>query len=369
LTRAGRNPRRTRAGDGCRGAAGRPTGLRPRHRARHLRALPHAGQRSAAAPRDRADAVQPALHAGHEPELEACEKRWVVNRIVDPEQEAAIIALLEERGQHYLRIPFDLGEYGRIGWDLDGFPDEGFFLRGRYAKMSAYDQGRAQAHLRRFKNNYVINNNGARNAALRDGKGRAKWVLPWDGNCFLTERAWSEIVTAVRARPYLKYFTVPMARTTDNAALLDPPYRPGAGFRAADPVPPRQHRGIRRGALLRPPAQGGAFLPPRHPGAVGPVHDDVWDLPRPELSDDAGATGQAGWVARLFSGQGSWKPRANPPCARAGEARIAAITDMLDRLDVEAMKLTTAREAHLLRRRCRRGSGRRRRGYVRAPPV
>jgi hypothetical protein len=38
----------------------------------------------------------------HEPELEACEKRWVVNRIVDPEQEAAIIALLEERGQGYL---------------------------------------------------------------------------------------------------------------------------------------------------------------------------------------------------------------------------------------------------------------------------
>jgi hypothetical protein len=67
---------------------------------------------------------------------------------------------------------------------------------GRYAKMSAYDQGRAQAHLRRFKNNYVINNNGARNAALRDGKGRAKWVLPWDGNCFLTAQAWSEIVTA-----------------------------------------------------------------------------------------------------------------------------------------------------------------------------
>jgi hypothetical protein len=162
----------------------------------------------------------------NEPELEACEKRWVVNRIVDPEQEAAVIALLEERGQHYLHIPFDLGEYGRVGWDFDGFPDEGFFLRGRYARMTSYDQGRAQAHLRRFKNNYVINNNGARNAALRDGKGRAKWVLPWDGNCFLTAQAWSEIVTAVRARPYLKYFTVPMARATDNAALLDPSYRP-----------------------------------------------------------------------------------------------------------------------------------------------
>ena len=73
-----------------------------------------------------------------------------------------------------------------------------FFLRGRYGQMSTYDQLRAQAHVRRFKNNYVINNNGARNAALRDGKGRAKWVLPWDGNCSLTAQAWSEIVTAVR---------------------------------------------------------------------------------------------------------------------------------------------------------------------------
>jgi hypothetical protein len=76
----------------------------------------------------------------NEPELEACEKRWVVNRIVDPEQEAAVIALLEERGQHYLHIPFDLGEYGRVGWDFDGFPDEGFFLRGRYERMTSYDQ-------------------------------------------------------------------------------------------------------------------------------------------------------------------------------------------------------------------------------------
>jgi hypothetical protein len=53
----------------------------------------------------------------HEPELEACEKRWVVNRIVDPEQEAAIIALLEERGQgylHSLRPRTNMGK-GRLG--------------------------------------------------------------------------------------------------------------------------------------------------------------------------------------------------------------------------------------------------------------
>jgi hypothetical protein len=101
------------------------TGLRPRHRARHLRALPRAGQRSAAPPRDRADAVQPALHAGHEPELEACEKRWVVNRIVDPQQEAAIIALLEERGQHYLHSPSTSANTGASAGTSTGSPTRG----------------------------------------------------------------------------------------------------------------------------------------------------------------------------------------------------------------------------------------------------
>jgi hypothetical protein len=275
----------------------------------------------------------------NEPELEACEKRWVVNRIVDPEQEAAVIALLEERGQHYLHIPFDLGEYGRVGWDFDGFPDEGFFLRGRYERMTSYDQGRAQAHLRRFKNNYVINNNGARNAALRDGKGCAKWVLPWDGNCFLTAQAWSEIVTAVRARPYLKYFTVPMARATDNAALLDPSYRP---------EPDSEPQVLFRRDSTEEFSE--AHFYGRRPkvelfyrlGIRGPwdrFSDDVWDLPRPGLSDDAGATGQAGWVARLFSGQGKLETEGQSIIRARGEARIAAVTDMLDRLDVEAMKL------------------------------
>lgn len=276
----------------------------------------------------------------HEPALEACEKRWVLNRIVDPEQEAAIVALLEERGQDYLRIPFDLETYGRIGWDLHSFPDDAFFLRGRYGRMSPYDQARAQAHARRFKNNYVINNNGARNAALRDGRGRAKWVLPWDGNCFLTERAWSEIVEAVRARPYLKYFTVPMARTADNDLLLDPGYRPEPDsepqilFRSdsTEEFDEAHYYGRRPKVEL--------FYRLGLPGTWDRFHDDVWDLPRPDLSEDAGAAGQAGWVARLFSGQGKLETEGGLAARARGEARIAAITEMLDRLDVEAMKLT-----------------------------
>src|SRR5690606_32432195 len=94
--------------------------------------------------------------------------------------------------------------------------------RREFDKLDADQKLRARDHVYHDKNRYVMNNNGARNAALRDGRQRAKWVLPWDGNCFLTRAAWDEIVATVTRKPYLKYFAVPMARVLDNAVLLAP---------------------------------------------------------------------------------------------------------------------------------------------------
>ncbi len=277
----------------------------------------------------------------HEPEFPHCEKRFVVNRIVDPEQEAAVIALLEERGQSWLHIPFVLEEYGKAGWDLESFFDgEPFFLRGKADRMTPYDRARAEAHLRRHKNNYLVNNNGARNAALRDGKTRAKWVLPWDGNCFLTAAAWNEIAAGVTAEPYLKYFTVPMSRTLDNADLLDPTHRPEADgepqivFRRDSAEEFDENRSYGR----RPKVE--MFYRLGIPGGWDGYMDDVWDIPRPELSKDAGACGAAGWVARLFSGQKELEGERGTDLRSRGEARIAAVTKMLDRFDVAAMELT-----------------------------
>lgn len=269
----------------------------------------------------------------HEPDLPNCEKRWVINRIVEPEEEAAIIALLEAHDQSYLRIPFLLEEYAEIGWDLQSFREPAFFLRGGFDRMVPYDQMRAEAHLRRYKNNYVINNNGARNAALRDGKGRAKWVLPWDGNCFLTAQAWEEIVEGVLAQPYLKYFTVPMARATDNADLLDPAFRPEPDsepqmlfrFDSAEEFNEEHYYGRRPKVEL--------FYRLGIPGPWDRFIDDVWDLPRPDRSADSGAAGEVGWVARLYSGQGQLEVEGQLGLRARGEARVSAIVDMLDRLD------------------------------------
>ncbi|MEJ6392669.1 alginate lyase family protein [Gymnodinialimonas sp. 2305UL16-5] len=274
----------------------------------------------------------------HEPELARCEKRWVLNRIVDQAQEGQIIDMLKAHGQDYLRIPFDLEDYGAVAWDLHGFPDLAFFLRAKYEKMLPYDQMRAQAHARRLKNNYVMNNNGARNAALRDGKTRAKWVLPWDGNCFLTENAWTDIVDGVTSRSYLKYFTVPMARLEDNAYLHDPAFalepdsEPQILFRcdASEEFDERHYYGRRPKVEL--------FYRLGIPGPWDRFYDDCWDLPRPQRSDEGGAVGRVGWVARLFSGQRQLEIEGQTGLRARGEARIEAVSGMLDRLSIEARK-------------------------------
>ena len=137
----------------------------------------------------------------HEPSLECCEKRWVVNRIFDPEQEAAVIRLLRDHNQTYLHLPFDWDVYATVGLDWSGFPERNFFQGENFARMKEPQRIRAETKLRRLKNLYVMNNNGARNAALREGRTLAKWVLPWDGNCFSTSSAWAQIRSGVTRRP------------------------------------------------------------------------------------------------------------------------------------------------------------------------
>ena len=237
----------------------------------------------------------------HEPPLEACEKRWVVNRIFDADQENAIMRLLNDHKQKFLHIPFDWEAYGKIGWNWESFPEPGFF-QGEWCKpLPEAAKARAEVQLRRLRNIYVMNNNGARNAALSEGRSLATWILPWDGNCFLTTTAWKLILNAVRAQPYLKYFTVPMARITDNAILLQ------EGF--APPAEEEPQILFRRDSLQK--------FDERYPYGRRPKvellcrlgvpvtswgSNDPWDLPRPSFGPEAGQFGSAGWVARLNSG-------------------------------------------------------------------
>ena len=265
----------------------------------------------------------------NEPPLRGCEKRWVLNRILDKGYLATLRALLQEFDQPFLVIPFEAEEYARIGWRLGDFEHRGVTY-GRFPDgLNPRSQAVALDHLYHDKNLYVMNNNGARNAALADGRDRATWVLPFDGNCFFTEEAWEEFREDVLAAPHLRYFTVPMARVTDNAMLREPGYLP-----VADEEPQLAFRWD-ADEVFNPDARYG-----RRPkvdlfyrlGIPGPWDDWMfhpWEAPRPEPSEESGRWARAGWVARLFSGRAELEANIK----ERGSQRIAAIRNCIDQVD------------------------------------
>lgn len=276
----------------------------------------------------------------NEPDLAHCEKRWVVNRIVDPAEEAAIISLLETRGQTYLHIPFVAQDYRNIGWDLASVPD-GLLAEPALEEAPWRLRERAYVTICRLRNDYITNNNGARNVALADGRGRAKWVLPWDGNCFLTSGAWAAIADAVTSGGAQKYFLVPMQRLLDNADCLRGDF---------EPSPTDEPQVIfRRDALeefnptfywdRRPKVE--LFWRLGIPGPWDKWIDDPWDRPRRGLSPEVGQVGSAGWVVRLFSGVKEFDEAGREGMDRRGLARresiLKAIFDANQRLGSVAL--------------------------------
>ncbi len=278
----------------------------------------------------------------HEPDLPGCEKRFIVNRIADSDEEHAVLAMLNQAGARYLHLPFDPEEYRAAPWDVEGVPLSYAPCGTVFAALTEAQQGRVLMRLYRYKNNAVMNNNGARNAALREGRTLAKWVLPWDGNCFLTAQAWRAIVSAVAAAPHIPYFMVPMARVTGNARLLDDAFSPESKeepqiiFRRDAPLEfdPAWCYGRRPKVEL--------LWRLGVPGDWDTWSIEPWDLSCPPYAAEAGAVGRAGWVARLSSGQSHLEQalgealvadRYDRAFVDRGLARVEAIKTFIDRLD------------------------------------
>lgn len=268
-----------------------------------------------------------------EPRLPGCEKRFLLNRIVDAAEEARLTALLAEHGQEPLRLPFDPEAYRHAGWDTERIP-AGLLTGPGLARLDDEARARLWHATWALKNRAVMNNNGARNAALAWGRASgARWILPWDGNCFVTAAAWEALSAAVLARPDLPCFVTPMARVADNADLLDPAFAPEA---AEEPQ-----------ILFRADTAEGfdaAFAYGRRPkvelfwrlGIPGPWdkwRDDPWDPPRRPPSPDRGRFATAGWVARLASGKGHLEQADAASFKARGLARRDGIALSLAALD------------------------------------
>ena len=276
----------------------------------------------------------------HEPELEGCKKKFILNRIIDAEQEQTMMALLDRRGQEYMRIPFELEEYRKIGFDIDALPKPGLLAGKEFESFEDVKKDRVKAALYRLKNNYVMNNNGARNAALRDGRGHARWILPWDGNCFLTRDAWERIRADIARAKHNRYFVVPMSRLLSNDVLLN-----GGDI----PEPVEEPQIMFRNDAGEPFNE--AFCYGRRPkvellwrlgvrGAWDDYRDDVWDQKRSSKSPEGNAVGTAGYVARLFSGMSSLDTNSYKSMLQRGFARTEAIVSTLQNLDARSSGAT-----------------------------
>lgn len=277
----------------------------------------------------------------NEKEFEGCEKRYIVNRIIDKDQEKQIIKLLDEYKQKYTVIPFSSKEYHRIPFDTSCLPEPGYLASRHFSELSLRDQRTIIAAVYRLKNNYIMNNNGARNVALNEGKTLAKWVLPWDGNCFLTQKAWKEIRRDVIKSPYFKYFAVPMARITDNNQLINNRKAPRAIeepqliFRKDTTEQFNEQYSYGR----RPKVE--LFWRLGIPGSWDTWKIRSWDQPKRPLAEDAGQFGVAGWVARLFSGVGKLEEGSLSGFKDRGDARNEAIISTIQYVDSNLSKYSS----------------------------
>ncbi|CAG8731062.1 19823_t:CDS:2 [Cetraspora pellucida] len=231
-------------------------------------------------------------------------------------------------------------QYLKYDFRLEDFPEPDFFHSNEFMNLSKVSKLRAIDYTYHEKNLYAINNNGGRNAALAHGKSQhnVSWILPFDGNCFLTPNAFADI----RSHLYkwgekYKYFIVPMARLINNSQLLN-----GSDTR---PITPEEPQIIFRHDSNK--TFNGNMRYGRRPKL-----DMLWRLGVPTTSRNFNRTSAPweshhdsykfiesdqyktiGWVFRLFSGQASQELNQKEASALRSFNRLLAIQNFIDGLD------------------------------------
>ncbi|NCC83760.1 MAG: glycosyltransferase [Clostridia bacterium] len=162
----------------------------------------------------------------NESEFDNCIKLWILNRITDVTKKKKLIDILSKHNKLYIDIPYEPKEFTRIKYCFEDLPQNDYKLTQKFKKLDERGKLLIDNAILRSKNNYIINNNGARNRALQEGIKYGDWILPWDGNCFVTDISWTSITSSIQKRTDIQYHIVPMDRLLDNQDALRPDYMP-----------------------------------------------------------------------------------------------------------------------------------------------
>ncbi|KAI9316056.1 alginate lyase-domain-containing protein [Dichotomocladium elegans] len=274
----------------------------------------------------------------HEPVFPNTRKIFLLNRISDPVSESAIIDLLERYHAEYLRIPFVEEEYKQIDFRLEEFSEPDFLHSDDYRRFSKVAKLRTLDFTYHDKNLYAMNNNGGRNRAIQHGKSmpNTRWIMPFDGNCYLSQNAFNEIKAQLdRYGLDTKYFVVPMIRLLNNSVLLNNmDQRPKAHeepqiiFRYDTTEEYNLNMRYGRRSKLELLWRLGALENRRlnRPTVA-------WEPMERPYSADKGNFRTIGWVFRLFSGNQQQEESKKEASSIRAFNRLLAIQSSLDGLD------------------------------------
>lgn len=297
----------------------------------------------------------------HERRYPDLDRRWYINRIVNESELARILDLLVSKNETFVLDSFDTSTYSSVDFNFDVFEHPDILRSRTFSKRSSNTIRRLVTDvIFKAKNQYIVHNNQARNAMLDLGvEAGATYILPWDGNCFLSLTAWHNITTAIEttfqsavllnssagistipsvAPVSLRYFYTPMQRMTDsNDFLLNPSYVPTAATEEPQLI-------FHRDALERFDESLSYGCGPkvellyrlRIPGIwTSKAHDpnSCFGTANRTFSTDIPGTDSilpAGWTARLFSGVGHLEKKgANRGHYRSsGVERISALATL-----------------------------------------
>ncbi|KAG0188768.1 hypothetical protein DFQ28_004376 [Apophysomyces sp. BC1034] len=283
----------------------------------------------------------------HEPEFPNTRKLFVLNRIADAANEATIIHLLNEYQMEYLQIPFVEHEYQQLDFRLEDFPEPDFLHSNHYRRYSKVSKLRVLDYTYHDKNVYAMNNNGGRNTALYHARSipGARWIMPFDGNCYLSNNGFQEIKKQLDQYGHnTKYFVIPMTRLLNNTELLNVDERPTTPeepqivlrFDATEEYNINMRYGRR--SKLELLWRLGA-LENRRLKAVVP-----WEQLERPYSKDKGNFRIAGWVFRLFSGNQQQEENRKQASSIRAFNRLLAIQSYLDSLDESIARRTFRQE-------------------------
>ncbi|KAL0142581.1 hypothetical protein V8B55DRAFT_1357266 [Mucor lusitanicus] len=281
----------------------------------------------------------------HEPSFPDTHKIFLLNRIIDPVNEATIIRLLDSYNMDYIRVPFVQEEYEKLDFQLEKFPDADFLHSDDYRRFSKVSKLRALDYTYHVKNLYAMNNNGGRNTAIEHGRSlpNAKWIMPFDGNCYLSHNGFEEIRSQLdKYGKDTKYFVVPMTRLLNNSVLLNnlderpkTPEEPQIIFRYDATEEYNLNMRYGRRSKLELLWRLGALENRRLNRPTVP-----WEPTERPYSKDKGNFKNIGWVFRLFSGNPSQEENKKEASSIRAFNRLMAIQSSLDSLDESIARKT-----------------------------